>query len=81
MLACEAGNPDLVERLLDAHADPNLTLTHGETPLMMAARTGNVQVMKALVERGVKVDAKEQLRGTTALMWAAANSNTGAVRF
>jgi ankyrin repeat protein len=82
LLACEAGNADLVAQLLNAHADPNLTLGHGETPLMMAARTGSVPVLKLLLaQKGVKIDAKEQLRGTTALMWAAANSNTEAVRF
>jgi uncharacterized protein len=37
--------------------------------------------MAALLSKGVKVDEKEKLRGTTALMWAAANSNADAVRF
>ena len=81
LLACENGNADLVKALLKAGADPNQTLTNGETPLMMAARTGRIPVMAALLEKGVKVDQKERLRGTTALMWAAANSNTDAVRF
>jgi ankyrin repeat protein len=36
--------------------------------------------MDALLAKGAKVDEKEKLRGTTALMWAAANSNTDAVR-
>ena len=81
LLACENGNADLVKALLKAGADPNQTLANGETPLMMAARTGRIPVMAALLEKGVKVDQKERLRGTTALMWAAANSNTDAVRF
>jgi ankyrin repeat protein len=81
LLACENGNADLVKQLLKAGADPNQTLANGETPLMMAARTGRIPVMAALLEKGVKVDVKERLRGTTALMWAAANSNADAVRF
>jgi ankyrin repeat protein len=81
LLACETGNADLVKELLKAGADPNQALANGETPLMMAARTGSVPVMAALLEKGVKVDEKEKLRGTTALMWAAANSNADAVRF
>jgi ankyrin repeat protein len=81
LLACQNGNADLVKELLKAGADPNQTLTNGETPLMMAARTGSVPVMAQLLAKGVKVDDKEKLRGTTALMWAAANSNTEAVRF
>ena len=81
LLACQGGDADLVKELLKAGADPNQTLANGETPLMMAARTGKVPVLAALLEKGVKVDEKEKLRGTTALMWAAANSNTDAVRF
>src|SRR5262249_46311134 len=48
-LACEAGNAPLVELLLGAGADANQTLGNGETPLMMAARTGTVAVLKALL--------------------------------
>jgi ankyrin repeat protein len=81
LLACQNGNADLVKELLKAGADPNQTLANGETPLMMAARTGSVPIIAALLAKGVKVDEKERLRGTTALMWAAANSNTDAVRF
>jgi ankyrin repeat protein len=80
-LACEAGNADLVKELLKAGADANQTLPNGETPLMMAARTGRLPVMEALLAKGAKVDEREKLRGTTALMWAAANSNAEAVRF
>ena len=66
--------------LFKAGADPNQTLGNGETPLMMAARTGSVPVIELLLERGARIDAREKLRGTTALMWAVANSNTDAVR-
>ncbi len=74
-LACESGNADLVRELLKAGADVNQTLPNGETPLMMAARTGRLPVMELLLAKGAKVEAREKLRGTTALMWAAANSN------
>jgi ankyrin repeat protein len=47
---------------------------------MMAARTGNVAVLELLLAKGAQIEAREKLRGTTALMWAAANSNTAAVR-
>ena len=38
---------------------------------MLAARNGNPDAIKVLLEGGAKVNAKETLRGTTALMWAA----------
>src|SRR5512138_2050405 len=80
-LACENGNPDIVRALLKAGADANQTLSNGETPLMMAARTGRVQILDVLLANGASIDAKEKLRGTTALMWAAANANPDAVRY
>src|SRR5437667_2258748 len=47
---------------------------------MMASRTGNVEAMKVLLDRGADVNAKEALRGTTALMWAAAETHPAAVQ-
>ena len=47
---------------------------------MMASRTGNVEAMKVLLDRGAQVNAKETLRGTTALMWAADQGHTAAVK-
>ena len=79
-LACEAGTAEVVKLLLAAGADPNQTLSNGETPLMMAARTGSVPVLKELLAHGARIDTREKLRGTTAVMWAAANTNTEAVR-
>ena len=65
--------------MLDAGADANETLPHGETALMMAARTGNTDTLALLVERGANVNATESLRGTTPLMWAAAYEHPAAV--
>ena len=67
-------------RLLEAGADPNERLPGGETPLMMAARTGRLAVMDVLLDGGADVNAAEERRGTTALMWAAANEHPDAVR-
>jgi len=47
---------------------------------MTAARTGNVDSIKLLVETGAKIDARENWQGQTALMWAAAQNNAAAVR-
>ena len=47
---------------------------------MMASRTGNVAAMTVLLDRGAEVNAKETLRGTTALMWAADQGHAAAVQ-
>jgi ankyrin repeat protein len=40
---------------------------------MLAARAGSLPAVQALVARGANVNASEQTRGQTALMWAIAN--------
>jgi len=77
-LACQNGNTEIVELLLDHGADQNTKLRGGETALMTAARTGKPGPVQALLKRGAEVNAKER-RGQTALMWAAAEGNTEVV--
>jgi hypothetical protein len=54
---------------------------NGETPLMFAARNGNLDALNLLLTRGADVNAKESLRSTTALMWAVEQKHTDAVKF
>ena len=79
-LACTNGNAPIVDLLLKAGADPNAALPGGETPLMTAARTGAPAVVKALLAHGARVDAKDDRRGQSALMWAAAEGHAPIVR-
>ncbi len=79
MLACARGSAPVVEALLGAGADPNTALPEGETALMTAARTGNVQVIRMLLANGADLEAREDWRGQTALMWAAAEDHPAAV--
>jgi ankyrin repeat protein len=69
----------MAELLMQAGADPNASLPGGETPLMIAARTGKMSAVKALLSHGADVHAKEAGRGQTALMWAAAEGHTDVV--
>ena len=73
LLAAMNGNAAILERLVQAGADPNAPVSEtGDTALMLAARTGKVDAVKALLDHGAKVNAKETWGGTTAVMWAVA---------
>jgi ankyrin repeat protein len=47
---------------------------------MTAARTGTIAAVKALLARGDSVDSKDERRGQTALMWAAAEGHAAVVQ-
>ena len=79
-LACESGNAAMIEKLLKAGADANEVGPIGDTPLMMASRTGNVDAVKVLLDHKANVNAKEKIRGTTALMWAVEQQHPAVVK-
>ncbi|GAB5367671.1 hypothetical protein AAMO2058_001250800 [Amorphochlora amoebiformis] len=54
--ACENGDPEMVQLLLDAKASINARRKKGTTPLLIACGRGHVQVVKRLVE--LKADKK-----------------------
>jgi ankyrin repeat protein len=72
LLACENGSAAMGAILLKAGADPNLARPTGQTPLMTASRTGNLELVKLLLAARANVNAKDNHRGQTALMWAVA---------
>src|SRR5207245_1415511 len=78
-LASIEGSAPMIEKLLKAGADPNERGPQGETPLMLASRNGNVAAMQVLFDHHADVNAKEKLRATTALMWAAEQAHPEAV--
>ena len=65
---------------LKAGADPKAMLPGGQTLLMTAARTGNPEAVKLLLDRGADPNARENTNGETALMWAAAENHPEVVR-
>ena len=77
-LAATNGTPTLIRTLLEAGANANHTSGEGETLLMTATRTGVVAAIELLLEHGAEVDASEDWRGQTALMWAAAQDQAAA---
>ncbi|HEY3827204.1 MAG TPA: ankyrin repeat domain-containing protein [Bryobacteraceae bacterium] len=79
-LAAENGSARMIGKLLEAGADPNERTLNGETPLMMASRNGNVAALDLLLDHKADPALKENLRGTTALMWAVEQSHPDAIR-
>jgi ankyrin repeat protein len=70
-LAAVNGNTPMIEKLVKAGANPNVSLSKfGDTALMLAARTGKVDAVKMLLDNGAQVNAIETWGGTSALMWA-----------
>jgi ankyrin repeat protein len=65
--------------LLEGGADIAAATREGETPLMAAARTGRVEAVSLLLERGSDPNATESYQGQTALMWAAAEGHANVV--
>jgi ankyrin repeat protein len=47
---------------------------------MEASRTGNLDAIKVLLDHGAQINAKETLRGTTPLMWAADEGHAPAIQ-
>src|SRR6478736_1673192 len=71
---------DLVQTLLFAGANARATTRIGAyTPLLLAAKSGNAEVIDPLVKAGADVNAATS-NGTTALMFAAASGNVAAVQ-
>ena len=60
--------------------DPRHPVPQTGTPLLTAARSGNPDVIKALLAAGVKTDEAEETSGQTALMWAASEDHLAAVQ-
>jgi ankyrin repeat protein len=78
-LALNKGNAQVIELLLKNGEDPKAVIA-GEPALMMVARAGNPEAVKALLARGADPNVAEPSRKQTAMMWAASEGNTAAVK-
>jgi ankyrin repeat protein len=67
--ACEGQNPAIVRDLVEMGADVNATLSPWDrTPLMAAARGGNIEIADILLARGADVNAWNKERVTPLLL-------------
>jgi ankyrin repeat protein len=80
MFACEKGYPEIVAMLLEHGAAPRQEDANGWTPLMYAAKSGNVATVKLLL---AKIEPKKlndkNKKGETALDIAITNRRTAVV--
>jgi ankyrin repeat protein len=85
MWAAAEGHAEVVDRLVQAGADPARTLDSGLTAMMFAAREGRPAVVERLLKAGVDINAvtdpernprgRDPRRGTSALMLAVENGH------
>lgn len=68
-LACMNEDKLEVVNLLVQGTDPNMCDTYGNTSLMLAASTGNVDIVEELLQHGANVHAKDKY-GQTPLIFA-----------
>ena len=73
-IAVEEGYKDLVELLLDNHADPNIKENGGWTPIHLAALSGDQDIVEMLLEHGVDLNIKDN-GGKTPLHLAVVRNN------
>ncbi|XP_047517308.1 ankyrin repeat domain-containing protein 54-like [Pieris napi] len=76
--AAGTNNTELVEKLLQAGADPNYTDKHLRSPLHLAACRGYTDVVKILIKYGANPNIKDTL-GNTPLHLAACTSHISVV--
>jgi ankyrin repeat protein len=79
-LACSNGNGLIVEALLKSGASAVRTFPDRPPAIMLCARSGSVEGVRALLAQGANVNAREPLHNQTALMWAVAQKHPAIVR-
>ncbi|KAL1006456.1 hypothetical protein UPYG_G00072630 [Umbra pygmaea] len=80
--ALKLGNSQLVKEILEE--DPsqvNMANPDGASPLMIAAVSGQLEVVQLLVEKSADVDKQDGVHGWTALMQATYHGNKDVVKY
>jgi ankyrin repeat protein len=78
--AARAGDATAVRTLLRSGADPNAARGDGLTALHLAAESGHLEVVRALVDAKANVEAKSRIGGYTPLHLAATGAYAEVVR-
>ena len=82
--ACYTGDSELLSLRLAKACDVNVGMPGGWTALMLATHMGQLEVVRQLLEKGVRLNAQwsdaGELKGSTALMMAVRNGELEVVR-
>ncbi len=73
------GDLSTVKKFIEYGSDVNESM-NGTTPLMLAARYNKVEIIKVLLEKGAKLEAKDE-KGFTALKYAQLSNANEAVAY
>jgi ankyrin repeat protein len=79
-LAATNRSPAMTKLLLAHGADAGFRMSHGENAVMAAARAGDAESIRLLIEAAADPNASEDKHGETALIWAAAENHGAAIR-
>ncbi|XP_022082832.1 myotrophin-like [Acanthaster planci] len=78
--ACQNGDMDQLETLIEAGEDVNQELSQGRRPLHIAADYGQMEVIRKLTEKGADVNAIDK-NGISVLLAAIFEGHTECVDF
>lgn len=78
--AVHYGNKALVEKTLRNGTDVDITNQNGQTPLMIASMTGNIEIALLLLERGASIDKQDNF-GYSAFKYARMNCQAKLLNF
>jgi len=78
-VAAQHGNPEIIDLLLGAGADPAKANNMGDLPIHYAARSGKLENLRRLLERGADVGSRNH-DGWDAMGMAAANGHVEILR-
>ena len=79
VIACDVGNYNIVEMLLENGANINDTSETGLTPLMKASIYNYTNVIELLLSKGVDIN-KQNIYGATAILYSSLHSNKDAMK-
>ena len=77
LTAARESSPAVVKALLTARARVNIKNSHGDTPIMLAALRGNVDVVRLLRQAGAEINPQ----GWTPLHYAVLNGHNAVIEY